>query len=113
MSVLQKYTTQEAVNVDTSAVWDVQTVVDTSSGGIGANTNHVNVSNYHLVLIDATSSIDILFDNNATTNCSDTNDLKLNSGITSMKIPKGIGNTVWLHWRRNGSTDATVRMILC
>jgi len=30
MSVLQKYTTQEAVNVDSSAVWDVQTVVTTT-----------------------------------------------------------------------------------
>ena len=109
MSVLQKYTTQEAVNVDTSAVWDVQTVVTTTD----TTTQHVNVSDYHLVIIDATSAIDILFDGKSTTNCNDSNDLKLPLGVTSMKIPKGIGNTVYLHWRRDGSTDSTVRMVLC
>lgn len=113
MSVLGKYSTQEAVNVDTSAIWDVQPVVDTSTGGIGANTNHVDVSNHHIVIIDTSSPIDILFDNQATTNCSDTNDLKIPFGISSMKVPKGLGKTIYLHWRRDGSTDATVRMILC
>ena len=109
MSVLQKYTTQEAVNVDTSALWDVQTVVTTS----GTGTNHVNVTDYHIVIIDTSSAIDILFDNQATTNCSDTNDLKVPFGISSMKIPRGIGKTIYLHWRQDGSTAATVRMILC
>ena len=112
MANLNRFSAQEAVNVEVSAVWDVQTVVSTSSGGIGANTQHVNVSDYHQVIIDTTSAIDILFDANATTNCSDTNDLKLQAGITSIKVPRGLGNTVYLHWRRSGSTDATVRLIL-
>ena len=113
MANLNRFSAQEAVNVEVSAVWDVQTVVNTSSGGIGANTQHVNVSDYHQVIIDTTSAIDILFDANATTNCSDTNDLKLPQGVSSMKIPKGLGNIIYLHWRRDGSTNATVRMILC
>tara|TARA_R100000808_G_scaffold7936_1_gene22733 strand:- start:3067 stop:3396 length:330 start_codon:yes stop_codon:yes gene_type:complete len=109
MSVLGKYSTQEAVNVDTSAIWDVQTVVTTTD----TTTQHVDVSNHHIVIIDTSSPIDILFDNQATTNCSDTNDLKIPFGISSMKVPKGLGKTIYLHWRRDGSTDATVRMILC
>tara|TARA_R100001594_G_scaffold744_1_gene2959 strand:- start:93 stop:434 length:342 start_codon:yes stop_codon:yes gene_type:complete len=113
MSVLGKYTTQEAVNVEVSSVWDVQTAIDTSTGGIGTATQHVNVSDYHQVIIDTSSAIDILFDANATTNCSDANDLKLPQGVTSMKIPKGLGNVIYLHWRRDGSTNAIVRMILC
>ena len=113
MANLNRFSAQEAVNVEVSALWDVQTVVDTSAGGIGSATQHVNVSDCHQVIIDTTAAIDILFDINATTNCSDTNDLKLPQGVSSMKVPKGLGNTIYLHWRRDGSTDATVRMILC
>ena len=109
MSVLGKYSTQEAVNVDTSAIWDVQTAVTTTD----TTTQHVDVSNHHIAIIDASSPIDILFDNQATTNCNDTNDLKIPLGISSMKIPKGLGKTIYLHWRRDGSVNATVRMILC
>ena len=109
MANLNRFSAQEAVNVEVAAIWDVQTVVTTTN----THTNHVNVSNYHQVIIDTTSAIDILFDTNATTNCSDTNDLKLPQGVSSMKVPKGLGNTIYLHWRRDGSTDATVRMILC
>ena len=109
MSVLQKYTTQEAVNVDSSAIWDVQTVVTTTD----TTTTHINVSDYHILVIDTTATIDILFDNKATTNCNDSNDLKIPLGVTSMKIPKGLGNIIYLHWRRDGSNNATVRMVLC
>ena len=113
MANLNRFSAQEAVNVEVSAIWDVQTVVDTSAGGIGTTTQHVNVSDYHQVIINNTSTIDILFDAISNTNCSDTNDMKIPEGITSIKVPKGLGNTIYLHWRRDGSTDASVRMILC
>ena len=108
MAHLNKFTVQESLNVDTAAGQDVQTVVTTSD----TTTTHKNVSNINTVIIDCTSDIDVLFDTEATTNCSDTNDLKLQAGITALKVPRGLGSTVYLHWRRSGSVNATVRLIL-
>ena len=42
----------------------------------------------------------------------DGNNLELPTGIHSLKVPHGLGNTIYLHWLRNGSVNATVRMIL-
>ena len=108
MAELHRFTVQEAVNTDTAGKWSVQSAVTTS----GTSTNHIDCSQFHNVIIDCSSTIDILFDESATTNCSDTNDLKLPAGVHSMKIPHGIGRTIYLHWRRDGATNATVRLIL-
>lgn len=109
MANLNRFSAQEAVNVEVAAIWDVQTVVTTTN----TDTNHVNVSNYHQVVIDATATIDILFDTVSDTDCNDSNDIKLPLGISTVKVPKGLGNTIYLHWRRDGSANSTVRMILC
>jgi hypothetical protein len=112
MANLKEFSTQEAVNAEAAGKWLVQTAIDTSALSTATDTTHVNVSDYHNVVIDCTSTIDILFDTAATTDCNDTNDLKLPQGVHALKIPKGLGNTIYLHWRRNGSVNATVRMVL-
>ena len=108
MANLHKFTVQESLNTDTAGSWAVQTAVTTSDSTV----THIDVSAVNTVIFDCTSDIDVLFDTAATTSNSDTNDLKLQAGITSIKVPRGLGNTVYLHWRRSGSTDATVRIIL-
>lgn len=108
MADLHKFTVQESLNTDTAGGWSVQTAVTTTN----TNTNHIDVSAINTVIFDCSSDIDVLFDTAATTNCDDTNDLKLQAGITSIKVPRGLGNTVYLHWRRSGSSNATVRLIL-
>ena len=113
MANLKEFSVQEAVNAEAAGKWTVQTVVTTSSAGV----THVNVSDYHNVIIDTTSTICILFDTAATTGDGDEaafdgSNLELPFGVHALKVPKGLGNTIWLHWRRNGAVNATVRMIL-
>ena len=112
MANLKEFSTQEAVNAEAAGKWSVQTAVDTSALGDPTDTTHINVSDYHNVVIDCSSTICILFDTAATTDCTDGNNLELPGGVHALKIPKGLGNTIYLHWRRNGSVNATVRMVL-
>ena len=63
------------------------------------------------------SDNDFYFTFNTTGTDSDistSNDLYLKGGDTiySLKVPRGIGNSVYLIMERKGSSDATVRVIL-
>ena len=108
MANLKEFSVQEAVNAEAAGKWTVQAAVETSSTG----QTDVDVSNYHNVIIDCSSTIDIVFDTSEAGEAGDANDLKLPFGVHALKVPKGLGNTIWLHWRRNGAVNATVRMIL-
>ena len=108
MADLHKFTVQEAVNTEAAGKWSVETVVTTTD----ATVTHINVSSYHNIIIDCTSTICVLFDTTSNTTAGDGNNLELPTGIHSLKVPHGLGQTIYFHWRRNGSTDATVRAIL-
>tara|TARA_R100000655_G_scaffold9287_4_gene23278 strand:- start:489 stop:824 length:336 start_codon:yes stop_codon:yes gene_type:complete len=111
MADLHKFTVAESLNTDTAGKWDVQTAVTTSD----ASVTHIDVSNYHNVIIDTTKTICVLFDGTSNTTAGDGNNLELPTGIHNLRVPHGISRngSVYLHWRRNGSTNATVRMVLC
>ena len=109
MANLRQFSAAEALNTEAAGVWDVQDVVEKSD-----NTSaHYDVSKYHNVVVDCDATICVLFDTGATTTVTDDNNLELPGGVTSIKIPKGLGSTIYFHWRRNG-TSATVntRVIL-
>ena len=109
MADLHKFSVQEAVNTEAAGQWNVETVVTTTDGTV----THIDVSGYHNVIVDCTSTICVLFDTISNTAATDANNLELPTGIHSLKVPHGlIGNTIYFHWLRNGSTDATVRVIL-
>jgi len=108
MANLHKFTVQEASNVEAAGNWTVQTVVTTTD----TTTTHINVSAANTVIVDNTNTIDILFDTGATTSCSDSNDLKLPAGVHAVKVPRGLGPAVYFHWRRNSSSNATVRVVV-
>tara|TARA_R100001198_G_scaffold18553_1_gene9098 strand:- start:85 stop:420 length:336 start_codon:yes stop_codon:yes gene_type:complete len=110
MANLQKYRAHESLNTDTSADWQVQSAVTADSDGVA-----VNVSSYNTVHLQ--SDNDFYFRFNTTGTDSDintSNDLYLKGGdnIQSIKIPNGLGNTVYLIMERKGSSDATVRIVL-
>jgi hypothetical protein len=109
MADLHKFTVVESLNTDTSAAWDVETVITTTDSTV----THINVSSYHNVIIDTTSTICILFDGTSNTTATDGSNLELPGGIHNIKVPHGVGRTVYLHWLRNGSSDTTVRLVLC
>jgi hypothetical protein len=107
MANIKQFTAAEALSTEAAGVWDVQSA-QTSDG---SSTYHHDVSKYHNVIIDCSGTIDVLFDTAATTACSDANDLEIPGGVTSIKIPKGLGNTIYFHWKGDGSTTPVVRLI--
>tara|TARA_R100001510_G_C7476926_1_gene90665 strand:- start:49 stop:384 length:336 start_codon:yes stop_codon:yes gene_type:complete len=110
MADLQKYRAHESLAVDTAADWQVQTAVTADSDGVA-----VNVTGYHTVHLQSNNDFYFTFNTTGTDSDIDTNkDLYLKGGDTiySLKIPTGLGDTLYLIMERKGSSDATVRTIL-
>ena len=110
MANLQKYRAHESLNTDTSADWQVQSVVTVDSDGVA-----VNVSSYNTVHLQSDNDFYFKFNTSgADTAISTSRDLYLKGGdnINSIKVPYGLGSTVYLIMERKGSSDATVRVVL-
>ena len=107
MAELHKFTTQEAVNTEVAGKWSVETAVTTSNNTVV----HIDVTEYHNIIVDCTSTICVLFDTTADTAATDGNNLELLAGIHSLKVPHGLGAKVYFHWLRNNDVNATVRIV--
>tara|TARA_R100001082_G_scaffold53950_1_gene29495 strand:+ start:4837 stop:5172 length:336 start_codon:yes stop_codon:yes gene_type:complete len=110
MANLQKFRAHESLNVETAGEWQVQSAVTADADGVA-----VDVGSYHQVHL--MSDNDFYFTFNTTGTDSDintSNDLYLKGGDTiyTLKVPRGLGNSVHLIMERKGSSDATVRVIL-
>ena len=111
MANLQKYSAHESLNTDSAAGWDVQTAVT-----VGSTATSANVSGYNTIHIQTSEPIYFMFTTVAhgtTDSVSTSNDLYLAGGDTiySLRIPSGLGNTVYIQWERK-SSDSTVRYVL-
>ena len=110
MADLQKYRAHESLAVDTAADWQVQSAVTADADGVA-----VNVTGYHTVHLQSDNDFYFTFNTTGTdSDISTSNDLYLKGGDTlySLKIPTGLGDTLYLIMERKGSSDATVRTIL-
>ena len=110
MANLQKHRAHESLNMDSAAVWDVQTAVTADADGVA-----VDVSSYHTIHL--ITDLDIYFTFNTSGDDSTmvpANDLVLKGGDTiySLKVPLGLGETIYLIMERIGGSDATVKVIL-
>jgi len=110
MANIQKFRAHESLNIESAGDWQVQSVVTADTDGVA-----VNVSGYHQVHL--MSDNDFYFTFNITGTDSDistTQDLYLVGGNTiyTLKVPKALGNTIYLIMERKGSSDASVRIIL-
>ena len=111
MAYLQKYRAHESLNADTAAGWSVQTVTT-----VGSTTTSADVSGYNTIHIQTSEPIYFMFTTVAhgtTDGVATGNDLYLAGGDTiySLRIPSGLGNTVYIQWERK-SSDSTVRYVL-
>ena len=111
MANLQKYRAHESLNADSAAGWGVQDVVTVGSAATSAE-----VSGYNTIHIQTSEPRYFMFTTVAhgTTDAIDpSNDLYLAGGDTiySLRVPKGLGNTVYIQWERK-SSDSTVRYVL-
>ena len=110
MANLQKHRAHESLNTDSAADWQVQTEATADSDGVA-----INVSSYHTIHLQSDNDFYFTFNTTGTDSDVDTDaDLYLMGGNTiyTLKVPKGLGNIVYLIMERKGSSDATVRVIL-
>ena len=110
MANLQKHRAHESLNIESAADWQVQSASTADSDGVA-----VNVSGYSTVHLQSDNDFYFKFNTTGTdSDISTSNDLYLKGGnnINSIKIPKGLGDTVYLIMERKGSSDATVRIVL-
>ena len=110
MANLQKYRAHESLAVDTAADWQAQTAVTVDTDGVA-----VNVTGYHTIHLQSDNDFYFTFNTTGTDSDIDTSkDLYLKGGDTiySLKIPTGLGDTLYLIMEKKGGSNATVRTIL-
>ena len=107
MADQQKSRTHESLNVDTAADWDVQAraLVDDDTGGVQEAITNVSDYNQACILLDIECYI--RFDSSSSASVVANNDPTIPaSTLTFIKIPKGVGNTVYLHLKGVTATSA-------
>jgi hypothetical protein len=100
----------EALNADTSAQYDVQSVLT-----ISTTTQAISVgSDYSYVYILPDNDIYFTWATSASDAINTSNDLFLIGGtnIYILRVPQGIGTSVYLQMQRKGGTDSSVRTSL-
>ena len=108
MAQLQKFRAHESLNADTAADWDIQTVNSITTA------ESYDVSAYHTVHLMSTQDIYFEFTKSSTDSLTAANVFYLMGGDTiySLKIPKGLGDSIYLWLERKGGSDCAVRMVL-
>ena len=103
MANLQKFRAHESLNTETAASWDVNSVLTAAvSGGSAAS---LDVSNYSTLGLYTDGELYFGFTGNDTASITAANDLKLASGLSFIKIPKGIGDTVYFNYLSTSASD--------
>ena len=110
MANIQKFRAHESLNIESSGDWQVQSAVTADADGVA-----VDVTSYHQIHLLTDKDIYFTFNTTGTdSDISTSNDLYLMGGDTiySLKVPRGLGESIYLIMERKGSSDATVRVIL-
>ena len=112
MADLHKFTVQESLNTETAGQWERGSATTVAGSAINAihGTDAKNVGDFHTVGITIDEDIYFRFTSSTTDAC-DTTDLKLPAGTHFIKIPRGLGNNVYLNMLRV-SSDSTANIVL-
>ena len=110
MADLQKFRAHEALNTEAAAVWDVITDVQEASAS-GGTVHTIDVSGYHTLGLTPASEIFIHFHNSSTVTLVEADALKLASGLSFIKIPKGLGKTIYFNYIATGASTVEVRVV--
>ena len=111
MANLQKHRAHESLNTDTAATWDLITNV-TDAPVSGGTPENIDVSGYHTLGLTPAAEIYIHFHNTSTATLVIADALKLASGLSFIKIPQGIGNTIYFNYKAVSTTVAAeVRIV--
>jgi len=110
MANIGKFRAHESLNTDTAATWDVITDVTDANASGGAVLN-IDVSGYHTIGLTPAAEIYIHFHNTSTVTLDEDDALKLASGLSFLKIPKGLGKTIYFNYVATGASTCEVRVV--
>ena len=111
MAELHKFTVQEALNASQGSAgsWtpaEVETVPATGSTG-----NFSLSNNTHLLMLQPTVETQISFDT-AASNIDTDDDISIPANtLTSIVVPRGLGNTIVLNFGADGAVAGTMRIV--
>jgi hypothetical protein len=108
MANLQKFRAHESLNADSAADWQIQTVNSITTA------ESYDVSNYHTVHLMSTQDIYFEFTNSSTDALDPNNTLYLMGGDTiySLKVPRALGDSIYLWIEDKSGSGASVRVVL-
>ena len=109
MANLQKFRTHEAENTQAAATWE-----NKSTHTVSDTTTNEDVSSYHTVHLMTDNDLCFEFSSGTTDIIDTAHALYVKGGDTiySIKVPRGLGDAVYLIMERKGGSDATVKVIL-
>ena len=108
MAKLQKFRAHESLNMDSAADWQIQTVNSITTA------ESYDVSNYHKFNLMSTQDIYFEFTNSSTDALATANTLYLMGGDTiySLKVPRALGDSIYLWIEDKSGSGASVRVVL-
>ena len=110
MANLQKHRAHESLNMDSAADWQVQSAVTADTDGVA-----VNVSSYQTIHLQSDNDFYFTFNTTGTdSDASTANDLYLMGGDTiySLKVPRALGDSIYLWIEDKSGSGASVRVVL-
>ena len=110
MATLQKHRAHESLNTDTAATWELITGVTDVPISSGTAEN-IDVSGYHTLGLTPAAEIYIHFHNTSTATLVIADALKLASGLSFIKIPRGLGDTIYFNYLSTSSSTVEVRIV--
>ena len=110
MADLHKLTVQEAMNTDTAATWEIVSGV-TDAEVSGGTAQNIDVSGYHTLGLTPAAEIYIHFHNSSTATLVEADALKLAGGLSFIKIPKGLGDTIYFNYISTSASTVEVRVV--
>jgi len=108
MANLQKFRAHESLNADSAADWQIQTVNSITTA------ESYDVSNYHTVHLMSTQDIYFEFTNSSSDALAPANTLYLMGGDTiySLKVPRALGDNIYLWIEDKSGSGTSVRVVL-
>ena len=110
MANVQKFRAHESWNTDTAATWELITNVTDAPASSGTAEN-IDVSGYHTLGLTPAAEIYIHFHNTSTATLVIADALKLASGLSFIKIPRGLGDTIYFNYLSTSSSTVEVRIV--
>ena len=111
MANIGKFRAHESLNTDTAATWELQAGTTDAPVAGAASPISIDVSGYHTLGLTPAAEIYIHFHNTSTATLVIADALKLASGLSFIKIPRGLGDTIYFNYLSVAASTTEVRIV--